>query len=82
MAASIVHEVNQPISAAVNNAHAALNWLEGQSPDLAEVRQSLGDIIRDNNRASDVINRIRALIKKATKDGLKINEAILGVIAF
>ena len=83
MAASIVHEVNQPISAAVNDAHAALNWLESQPPDLAEVRQSLHDIIRDNNRASDVINGMRALIKKAPprKDGLKINEAILGVIA-
>jgi C4-dicarboxylate-specific signal transduction histidine kinase len=83
MAASIVHEVNQPISAAVNNAHAALNWLESQPPDLAEVRQSLDDIIRDNNRASDVINRIRALVKKAPprKVGLKINDVILDVIA-
>ena len=54
-----------------------------QPPDLEEVRQALGRIVEDGNRAGDVIGRIRALIKKAPprKDDLEINEAILEVIA-
>ena len=83
LSASIAHEVNQPIAAAVTNAHAALRWLDARPPDLEEVRQALGRIVKDGNRAGDVIGRIRALIKKAPprKDGLEINEAILEVIA-
>ena len=72
LAASISHEVMQPISAAVTNAQAALRWLDAQPPDLAEVRQALGRAVREGNRAADVIGRIRALIRKAPprKDGL------------
>ena len=83
LAASIAHELNQPITAAVTNADAALRWMVTQPPDLEEVRQALDWIVKDCNRASDVISRIRALIKKAPprKDGLAINEAILEVIA-
>jgi signal transduction histidine kinase len=83
LAASISHEVMQPISAAVTNAQAALRWLDAQPPDLAEVRQALGRAVREGNRAADVIGRIRALIRKAPprKDGLGINEAIPEVIA-
>jgi C4-dicarboxylate-specific signal transduction histidine kinase len=83
LAASIAHELNQPISAAVTNADAALRWMVTQPPDLEEVRQALDCIVKDCNRASDVISRIRALIKKTPprKDGLAINEAILEVIA-
>jgi PAS domain S-box-containing protein len=83
LTASIAHEVNQPIAAAVTNAQAALLWLEAQPPDLEEVQQALGRIIKDGNRAGDIVGRIRALIKKAPprKDGLEINEAILEVIA-
>ncbi len=83
LAASIAHEVNQPITGVVSNAHAALRWLGGQPPDLEEVRHSLDEIIKDGNRAGDVIGRIRALIRKVPprKDGLEINEAILEVIA-
>jgi PAS domain S-box-containing protein len=83
LSASIAHEVNQPIAAAVTNAHAALRWLGARPPDLEEVRQALGRIVRDGNRAGDVIGRIRDLIRKAPprKDGLEINEAILEVIA-
>jgi PAS domain S-box-containing protein len=82
LTASIAHEVNQPIAAAVTNAHAALRWLGGHPPDLEEVRQSLDAIIKDGNRAGDVIGRIRALVKKAPPrhDQLDINEAILEVI--
>jgi PAS domain S-box-containing protein len=82
LTASIAHEVNQPIAAAVTNAHAALRWLGGHPPDLEEVRQSLDAIIKDGNRAGDVIGRIRALIKKVPprRDQFDINEAILEVI--
>jgi C4-dicarboxylate-specific signal transduction histidine kinase len=83
LSASIAHEVMQPITAAVINAHAALRWLDTQPPDLEEIRQALGRVVKEGNRATDVIGRIRALIKKAPprKDGLEINEAILEVIA-
>src|ERR1700680_83762 len=64
MTASIAHEVNQPVAAVVTNADAALRWLGAQPPDLEEARQALGHIIKDGNRASDVIRRIRTLINK------------------
>jgi PAS domain S-box-containing protein len=83
LSASIAHEVNQPIAAAITNAHAALRWLGARPPDLEEVRQALGRIVANGNRADDVIGRIRALATKAPprKDALEINEAILEVIA-
>jgi C4-dicarboxylate-specific signal transduction histidine kinase len=83
LSASIAHEVNQPIAAAVTNAYAALRWLDARPPDLEEVRQAIGRIVKDGNRAGDVIGRIRDIIRKAPsrKDTLKINEAILEVIA-
>jgi signal transduction histidine kinase len=83
LAASIAHEVNQPIAGVVANADAALRWLGRRPPDLERVQYSLDEIIKDGNRAGDVIGRIRALIKKVPprKDGLEINEAILEVIA-
>jgi signal transduction histidine kinase len=78
LAASIAHEVTQPIAAAVTTADAALRWLGAQPPDLGEVRQALGDIIKNGNRASAVIGRIRSLIKKAPPrhEPLDINQAI------
>jgi len=83
LAASIAHEVNQPLAASVTNAHAGLRWLGLEPPNLEEVREALAAIVTDSNRASDVINRMRALIKKAParKDGLQINEVILEVTA-
>jgi PAS domain S-box-containing protein len=83
MTASIAHEVNQPIAATVTNAHAGLRWLGAQPPDLEEARQALGRIVRDGSRAGEVIDRIRALVKKVPprRDCLDINEAIREVIA-
>ena len=83
LAASIAHEVNQPLAGVVTNAGAGLRWLAHQPPNVEEARNALGRIIKDGDRASDVISRIRALIKNAPplKDGLEINEAILEVIA-
>ena len=79
LAASIAHEVNQPVAAVVTNAHAALRWLDAQPPDLGEARQALGDIMKDGNRANDVIGRIRGLINKVPPrhDPLDINQAIV-----
>jgi PAS domain S-box-containing protein len=83
LTASIAHEVNQPIAAVITNADAGLRWLAAQPPDLEEARQALGRIINGGNRASEVIDRIRALVKKTPprKDRLDINEIILEVIA-
>ena len=82
LAASIAHEVNQPIAAVVTNAEAALRFLGRHPPDLEEVREGLHSIIKDANRAGDVIGRIRELMKKAPprKDRMDINEAIHEVI--
>src|SRR5258707_12139829 len=82
LSASTAHEVNQPITAPAANAEAALRWLGAQPPDLKEVGQALDRIVKDANRAGDVIGRIRELIKKAPprKDGVDINEAIREVI--
>jgi PAS domain S-box-containing protein len=82
LTASIAHEVNQPITAAVTNAEAALNWLRAQPADLEEVRQALDSIVNDGKRAGDIISRIRELVQKAPprKDWLNINEAIREII--
>ena len=83
LTASIAHEVNQPIAAAVTNAEAALHWVDMKPPDLHEVRAALGRVVRDGTRAGKVISGIRALIAKAPqgKDRLDINNIILEVIA-
>ena len=81
MSTSIAHEVNQPVGAAITNAHVALHWLDSGRPE--KVRQALSRTIKSCNRASEVIDRIRAFIKKAPPrmDSLEINDAILEVIA-
>ena len=83
LTASIAHEVNQPLAGAVSSAHAALHWLEAQPPNLEETRQSLAAIVTDGNRAAEIIQRIRNLVKRAPSrnDQLDINEPILEVIA-
>ena len=82
LTASIAHEVSQPIAAASMNAGAAARFLDRNPPDLERVRQSLGWLMNDTALASDIIQRIRDLIKKAPprKDNLDINEAIRDVI--
>jgi PAS domain S-box-containing protein len=83
LAASITHELNQPLTAMITNADVGLRWLDRQPPDVEEARQTLDCIIKDGKRGSDVIGQIRALIKKEPlrKDDVEINEAILEVIA-
>jgi PAS domain S-box-containing protein len=82
LAASLAHEVKQPITAARNNAGAALNFLAKQPPDLGEVREALGCIVGDADRAGDIIDRIRDQTKKAPlrKDRFDLNEAVTEVV--
>ena len=82
LTSSIAHEVSQPIAATTMSAQAALHWLDAEPPALEEVRQALERIVKNGSRAGEVIDKIRALIKKAPprKDRLDINEAIREVI--
>jgi PAS domain S-box-containing protein len=78
LTASIAHEVNQPLAAAVANAEACLRWLDRATPDLAAARRSVEWVIDDGNRASEVIRRVRALAKKSDteKVPLDVNDVI------
>ena len=82
LSASLAHEVNQPLAGIVTNANASLRWLGGELPNLNEARDAIRRIIRDGNRAGDVISRMRALFKKArtAKEPLDINDAIEEVV--
>ena len=82
LAASIAHEVNQPLAAVVTSGNACLNWLSTSPPNLRKARDAVERIVRDGNRASDVLKRVRALLKKAplTKSPTKINEIIQEVL--
>ncbi len=84
LTASIAHEVNQPLTAVVNNANACISLLPNAAPNLDEVREALTEIIDDANRASDVIARVRRLAKKAPleKSLLDLREVIQDVLAF
>ncbi len=78
LAASIAHEVNQPLAAAVANAEACLRWLDRETPDLVAARRSVEWIINDSCRASEVIRRVRALAKKSDieKVPLDVNDVV------
>jgi PAS domain S-box-containing protein len=84
MAASIAHEVNQPLSGVVINGNACLRWMAGDHPNMGEAREAVQRIIRDGKRASEVIARIRSLSKKsaAEKEPLDLNEIIAEVVVF
>jgi C4-dicarboxylate-specific signal transduction histidine kinase len=83
LSASIAHELKQPLAAIVANGNASLNWLTREPPEIEKTELVVEDIIKDANRASDVIDRIHNLITKnpARKELLDINAAILEVIA-
>jgi PAS domain S-box-containing protein len=83
LAASIAHEVKQPLAATMMDAETALRSLGRQPPDLVKVQQALTRIVQAGNRGSEVIERIRSLIKKAPpqKETVEINSAIREVIA-
>lgn len=84
LASSIAHEVNQPLAGIVTNGSACLRWLAMEPPDLEEARHAVNRIIRDGHRASEVIMRARALLKKTPprKTSLDINEVVRETIAF
>ncbi|HTE85667.1 MAG TPA: GAF domain-containing protein, partial [Dehalococcoidia bacterium] len=83
LAASIAHEVNQPLAGVIANAAACLRWLDRGTPDLDGARRSVEWIIDDGNRASEVIRRVRALANKTDieKVPLDINHLVREVIA-
>ena len=64
LAASIAHEVNQPLVGVVTNASAGLRFLAGDSPNLVETREAIRAIIRDGNRAADVVSRVRGFLRR------------------
>jgi C4-dicarboxylate-specific signal transduction histidine kinase len=83
LTASIAHEVNQPLAGIITNAGTCLRMLAGDRPDIEGARETARRTIRDANRASDVITRLRALFsrKEFTLEPLDLNEAMREVIA-
>ena len=83
LAASVAHEVNQPLAGIVSNGSAGLRFLTGDTPDVEEAVEALRDIVRDGKRAGEIIKRIRALTKRADtpRERLDLNETILDVLA-
>jgi len=65
LTSAIAHEVNQPLTAIINNANACLGLLPDSAPQLQEVRDTLGEIVEDAERASGIITRVRQLARKA-----------------
>ena len=83
LAASLAHELNQPLAAVVTNGSACLRWLGGPEPDLAEAMDAVQRIIRDANRAAEVIAHTRGLLKKSGGDrtSIYITEVIRETLA-
>jgi signal transduction histidine kinase len=83
LTASIAHEVNQPLAAVVTYGNAGLRWLSANPPNFGEVREALSRIVRDGNRASDVIARIRALLNKSEPVArrLDVNDVVREIVA-
>ena len=82
LAASVAHEVNQPLTGIVNNGSACLRLLAGDTPNVEEAREAVGDIVRDGKRAGEVIARIRAMTKRAAmpREHLDLNDVIQEVL--
>ena len=82
LAASIAHEINQPLAAVVNNANAGLRWLNNLPPNTEEVRAALRRIVNDGERGGSIIESIRAMLKKGVRERtqLNLNELICDVM--
>ena len=82
LTASIAHEVNQPLTAIVNNAHVCLTLVPEESPDLEEVRAALSDVMSDAQRASRIIDHVRALATKAPSEKvpLRLQDVVRDVV--
>jgi two-component system, NtrC family, sensor kinase len=83
MTASIAHEINQPLAAIAANANAGLRWLSRPAPDIEEVHAALKRINNDAHRASEVIQSVRSIFKKAPQQGasVDVNDVVLEVLA-
>jgi len=83
LTASISHEINQPLAAVIANADACLSWLDRNPPDLDAARRSVGWIVEDGNRASEVIRHVRALAKNSgiERASLDINDVARDAMA-
>ncbi|MCK9538524.1 sensor histidine kinase [Dokdonella sp.] len=82
LAASLAHELNQPLTAILSNAQAAVRFLGHKPPDLDEVRESLVSIVANDKRAGEIIKRLRAMLRKDPSDltSLQINDVIEDVL--
>jgi C4-dicarboxylate-specific signal transduction histidine kinase len=82
LAASIAHEVNQPIAAAITNANTCLRWLTRDHPDVEEARAAAMRIVKDGTHAAEIISRVRQLFKKGTaqRELVDVNELIREMI--
>jgi C4-dicarboxylate-specific signal transduction histidine kinase len=82
LTASLAHEVNQPIAAAVTDAQACLSWLERDPPDLAEARACAESIVKEASRAAEIVSRIRLMFQKRTpqRESVDVNEIIREMI--
>src|SRR5271165_1436787 len=82
LTASLAHEVNQPIAAAVTDANTCLRWLMRDQPDLAEARAAASRIVKDATRAAEIISRVRLLFRKGTpqRELVDVNELIQELI--
>src|SRR5437899_1928422 len=82
LTASLAHEVNQPIAAAVTNANTCLRWLTRERPDVAEAREAASRIVKDATRAAEIISRTRLLFKKgaAQRELVGVNEMVREMI--
>ena len=83
LSGTIAHEINQPLTAILSNAQAALHLLAQKSPDLEEVRDAINDIVHEDNRAGDVIARVRNLLRKGERksEPVDLNELVTSTIA-
>ena len=84
MAASIAHEINQPLAAIVNNANASLRWLGQDPPNVARARSVLERVVHDGGRASEVIGSIRSMLDKSGQERIEldVNDLIREVMTF
>jgi PAS domain S-box-containing protein len=82
LAASIAHEVSQPLSATVVNAEAALRWLAASPPNFERAQRALNGIVHDGKRAGEILGRIRSLVRKAPvkREQIDINQVIVEVV--
>src|SRR5262249_28479162 len=83
LAASIAHEINQPLAGVVTSANAGLNWLAANPPNVSKTREALERVLRDGTRGGEVLARIRALLKRTplAKTLVSVNQIVRDVLA-